>query len=148
LSRRINTGARITRRDKAIGQEVPQLQPGSVDDFLGRLVKYIPAELVGLYIAARGVIPKTAEPTVFWTVALATWVFVPVYFWFVTTRNGRKPLYVQILLATIAFPIWVFAIGGDPVASCPWYVTHQYLASIILMFATVAFGLIQPPPGA
>src|SRR2546430_1233952 len=83
----------------------------SPDDFLGRLVKYIPAELVGLYVAARGVIPKTAEPSVYWAVAGVTWLFVPVYFWFVTTRNKQKPLKTQILLATIAFPIWVFAIG-------------------------------------
>lgn len=119
----------------------------SPDDFLGRLVKYIPAELVGLYVAARGVIPKTAEPSVYWGVAAVTWVFVPVYFWFATTRSNQKPLTTQILLATIAFPIWVFAIGGDPVASWPWYATHQYLASLSLMFATVAFGLVQPPPG-
>jgi hypothetical protein len=130
------------------GQAAAPVQTGNVDDFLGRLVKYIPAELVGLYVAARGVIPKTAEPSVFWTVAGITWVFVPVYFWFVTTRSGAKPLIAQILLATIAFPIWVFAIGGAPVESWPWYVGHEYIASIVLMFATVAFGLVQPPPGA
>jgi hypothetical protein len=148
MSRRINTGPRISRRDGGVGATPAAVQADNVDDFLGRLVKYIPAELVGLYVAARGVIPKTGEPTVFWTVAAVAWIFVPVYFWLATTRNGQKPLKVQILLATIAFPIWVFAIGGDPVTSWPWYATHQYVASIVLMFATVAFGLIQPPPGA
>jgi hypothetical protein len=148
MSRRINTGTRIARGDAVGGQPTSNLQPNTVDDFLGRLVKYIPAELVGLYIAARGVIPKTEEPVVFWTVAAVTWIFVPIYFWFVTTRDSQKPLKVQILLATIAFPIWVFAIGGPPVESWPWYVAHQYLASVVLMFATVAFGLVQPPPGA
>jgi hypothetical protein len=143
MSRRIVTGPPLLR-----GETVAAPEPASVDDFLGRLVKYIPAELVGLYVAARGVIPKTAEASVFWTVATLTWLFVPIYFWFVTSRDGKRPLKMQILLATLAFPIWVFAIGGAPVESWPWYAAHQYVASLVLMFATVAFGMIQPPRGA
>ena len=147
MSRRINTGMRTVRGNGAVQTMAPR-QGETIDDFLGRLVKYIPAELVGLYVAARGVIPKTAEPSVLWAVTAITWIFVPVYFWFITTRSGQKPLKAQILLATVAFPIWVFAIGGDPVASWPWYATHQYVSSLVLIFATVAFGLVQPPPGA
>ena len=148
MSRRINTGTRLTRGDSVVRQTQAPRQMNSVDDFLGRLVKYIPAELVGLYVAARGVIPKTEQPIVFWVVAVITWIFVPLYFWFVTTRNDQKALTSQILLATLAFPIWVFAIGGAPVESWSWYAAHQYIASLVLMFATVAFGLIQPAPGA
>jgi hypothetical protein len=147
MSRRISTGSR-TLRGNAVADRAIVPEADSVDDFLGRLVKYIPAELVGLYIAVRGVIPKGAEVSVFWFVTAITWMFVPIYFWFATTRSGSKPLTVQITLATIAFPIWVLAIGGPPVESWPWYAAHEYIASIVLMFSTVAFGLIQPPPGA
>lgn len=141
MSRRVNT-SRIMRGGIATAEG------SNADDFLGRLVKYIPAELVGLYVAARGVVPKDADATVFWIVAACAWIFVPLYFWFATTRDGKPPLKTQVALASIAFPVWVFAIGGLPVTSWSWYDAHQYVASIVLMFVTVAFGLIQPPPGA
>jgi hypothetical protein len=96
------------------------------------------------FVAARGVIPKDAEATAFWIVAACAWIFVPFYFWFATTRDGKPPLKTQVALATIAFPVWVFAIGGLPVTSWPWYNEHEYIGSIVLMFVTVAFGLIQP----
>jgi hypothetical protein len=143
MSRRIITGLATMREGGAT-----LTAADTVDDFLGRLVKYIPAELVGLYVAARGAIPNDAEPSIFWGLAAITWIFVPIYFWVVTTRNGKPPLYVQILLATIAFPIWVFAVGGQPVDSWLWFKDHHYVASVLLMFATVGFGLVQPPPGA
>jgi hypothetical protein len=53
----------------------------------------------------------------------------------------------QILLASVAFPIWVFAIGGPPVTSWNWFSNHQYIASIVLIFVTVVFGWLEPPPG-
>jgi len=141
MSRRVNT-------DPVRRGAIAPAQGGNADDFLGRLVKYIPAELVGLYVAARGVIPQDADANVFWIVAASAWIFVPLYFWFATTRDGKPALKTQLALASIAFPVWVFAIGGLPVTSWSWYDSHQYVASIVLMFVTVAFGLIQPPPGA
>jgi len=123
------------------------------EDFLGRLLKYIPAEIVGLYLAARGVIPLPRphddNDTILalWIVASACWIFVPVFFWFATTRNGNKPLLLQITLATIAFPVWVFAVGGPPVSLLPWYANHQYVGSILLMFTTFIFGMLKPLPG-
>src|ERR1035437_9230570 len=116
------------------------------DDYLGRLLKYIPAELVGLYLAARGVVPATATDldTTLWIVALVTWVLVPIYLFVVTSRGGQKPLFWQITLGTIAFPVWVFSIGGHPVTSIAWYAQHEFVGSLVLMFVTVIFGLKQP----
>jgi hypothetical protein len=122
--------------------------PATPDDFLARLVKYIPAEIVGLYLAVRGFIPADQPPSFFWVIAGVSWILVPIYFWIATTRGGTPPMKLQILLATIAFPIWVFAVGGPPVTSWPWFVAHSYVASIALVIATVVFGWIEPPPGS
>jgi hypothetical protein len=143
VGRRIDTGKIVTRK----GNQEEVNQTSTVDDFLGRLVKYIPAEIVGLYVASRGVIPREASASPYWAVAALSWIFVPIYMWFATSRQGQSPLKVQILLATLAFPIWVFAIGGLPVEDLHWYQGHQYVASIVLMFATVAFGRIAPSEG-
>jgi len=131
-----------------LGVQEPAAQAQIPDDYLGRLLKYIPAEIVALYIAARGVVPQDAEPEVLWAVAAAAWILVPIYLWIATKRGGKGPLVLQIILGTLAFPVWVFAIGGEPVSTLSWYGGHQFLASILLMFVTVVFGLIQPPPGS
>lgn len=138
---------RIITAPPAAGPPAP---PGGTtptpDDYLGRLLKYIPAELVGLYLAARGVVPQNAPDLdkTLWIIALVTWVLVPIYLFVVTSRGGQKPLFWQITLATIAFPVWVFSIGGHPVLSLPWYASHEFVGSLVLMFVTVIFGLKQP----
>jgi hypothetical protein len=117
------------------------------DDFLGRLVKYIPAEIVGLFIAVRGAIPQDAPPELLSWIAFAAWLLVPVYFWIVTRQGGEKPMIRQIVFATVAFPIWVLALGGAPATTWPWYKSHTYIGSVLLIFVTVIFGWLKPHPG-
>jgi hypothetical protein len=157
MSRRIWTGIATShlglneqQAGRAASDEAPQATRR--EDFLGRLLKYIPAEVVGLYLAVRGVIPspKTGEVdevTLLWIITAACWALVPIYLWVATSRDGQKPLLIQILLATIAFPVWVFAIAGPPVSSVPWLNSHQYVASVVLIFTTFVFGLVAPPQG-
>ena len=147
MSRRVITAAPVLR--SAGGK------PGSnektvqqADDFLGRLVKYIPAEIVGLFVAVRGIVPQNAPTSVLWLVGGISWALVPIYFWISTTRGNQKPMVRQIIFATVAFPVWVFAIGGNPAASWGWYRTHSYVGSILLIFLTVIFGWIEPVPGS
>jgi hypothetical protein len=112
------------------------------DDYLGRLVKYVPAETVGAYLAAAASVPP-GRTAALWVVFAASWILTPLYLWFATSRRSKRPLVSQIALATIAFPIWVFAIGG-PFAELPWYAANRYVASILLIFATTGFALYQP----
>ena len=155
MGRRILTGSLNARR---VGVGQGGIPPnvtvnGAIegrDDFLGRVVKYIPAEIIGLYLSARGFASQDSSDSVrvVAVIAILAWILVPVYFWVATTRNQQKPLLIQILLATIAFPVWVFAIGGPPVSAIGWYQHHQSISSIVLIFVTFVFGLISPPPGA
>jgi hypothetical protein len=128
---------------------VPAAQTTGVDDYLGRLVKYIPAEIVGFYLTAAGVIPlgqdKKPNLLALWVVFGLGFVLVPVYFWFATTRGGKPPLTCQIVFATIAYPVWVFAIGG-PFAFLSWY--RSWIGSLFLLFVTVLFAMYKPPPGS
>jgi hypothetical protein len=117
------------------------------DDYVGRLLKYIPAELVGLYLAARGVVPDNANDLdeTLWIIALVTWILVPIYLYVVTTRGHQEPLFWQITFGTIAFPVWVFSIGGHPVTSIAWYAHREFVGSLVLMFVTVVFGCKEQP---
>lgn len=148
MSRRIDTGtpdlslpagALRLGRKKAVGQ----------DDYLGRLAGYIPAEIVGLYVATSGMVPLKAPNTpnyaALWVIFGVTFAFVPLYFLFATTRDDKKPLWPQVLLATLAYPVWVFAIGG-PFTSFHWY--QGWIASVTLAFVTVAMGFYKPAVGS
>jgi len=148
MSRRIDTGApqppQNAKKPLNLGNDT-----GGGEDYLGRLAKYIPAEIVGLYLATSSAIPKANDGSprwqAMWIVFAINFVFVPAYFFFATTRNDNKPLWSQIVLASIAFPVWVFAIGG-PFRWFGWY--EGWIASITLAFVTVAFGFYKPPPGS
>lgn len=146
MSRRIDTGSVPTTPSGSLSYLG---MTGEGDDYLSRLAKYIPAEIVGLYLATSGVIPP--EPSgaprwsAMWIIFLLNFAFVPLYFLFATTRNQKKPLWSQVILSSIAFPVWVFAIGG-PFKAFPWY--QGWIASVTLAFTTVAFGFYQPQPGA
>jgi len=117
------------------------------EDYFGRLAKFIPAEIVALYVAAVGVIPHVPAGTpnfrALWIVFGITLALVPLYLFFATKRGGKKPLPLQIVLATVAFPVWVFAMGG-PFESFPWY--QGWAASLVLIFVTFGFGFFKSPP--
>jgi hypothetical protein len=144
MSRRIQTG-----RQGGLEGAVPSSANQSADDYLGRLSKYVPAEIVGLYLATVGMVPLGPNGSLrcaaTWVVFALNALLVPLYFWFVTTRDHAKPLIPQIVLASIAFPVWVFAIGG-PFKCFRWY--ESWIAAITLAFTTVGMGFVRPRPGS
>ena len=137
MSRRIETGT--------VGVT---LGPGSQrEEYLGRLMKYIPAEVVGLYITAVGMVPAStpSRNTALWLIFASCFVLTPLYLIFATKDPHKGPLGLQILLGSLAFPVWVFALGG-PFASFQWY--QSWIASIILFFVTAIFGMVKPKQGS
>jgi hypothetical protein len=98
----------------------PDRPPGraTADGYTTRLLKYVPAEVVALFITLDALIRSSSEvpPAVYWGIFLfclaATWL----YLWRVA--RVRKP--AQLLISTVAFAVWVFALGG-PFAHFDWY---------------------------
>jgi len=141
MGRRIVTGTEAASRSGG-GATVP-----TADGYLSRLAKYIPAEIVGLYLFVTGVIPPTggrSSVVAQWVLFGVCCVLTFVYMWHVTRKEGGKPLWWQVILATVAFPIWVFAIGG-PFRTFAWY--QSWIASTVLAVATVVFGMVRPEAG-
>ena len=138
MSRRIETGP----RPGMLGAARP-----TQEEFLGRLAKYIPAEIVGLYLAASAPVPKTdgGHLTLLWIIFGTCLLLTPLYMIFVTNDPQKGPLWLQVVLATIAFPVWVFAIGG-PFAFLSWY--RGYIATIVLVFVSFVFGWVKPKAGS
>jgi hypothetical protein len=115
------------------------------DGYLARLVKYVPAETLVLYVAAAGLFADR-DPAFLGIVALLCLAGTPIYLRWATSRGGRRPLRLQMVLATLAFPLWVFALGG-PFTAFDWYAGARVYASALLLGATFAFPLAAPRPG-
>lgn len=166
MSRRIQTGAPIAA---AAPQPLPEIEinhslllgpstftedapaplPAAppADDYVARLVKYIPAEIIALYLGVANVIPTT-DPSyhlALWIVFLLVTACTPVYMYLVTREAGQPTLWSQVVISSIAFPVWVFAIGG-PFAFFPWYASKHWIAAIVITFATFLLGAYQPAP--
>lgn len=118
-----------------VGQTTPR------DEYLERLVKYVPAEMISLYVAVRGAAVDYSGVGGDWALFFGLCLLTPLYVARVTREAGKPPAWKQIVVGTAAFAIWVFAIGG-PFESAEWY--SATLAGILLPLATFGFATVVP----
>lgn len=138
MSRRIETGT-----------PTPVLGANKdVEDYKGRLIKYIPTEVVGVYIAAVALVPADYEfqQNALWIIFWVCAVLTPIYLIGMTWDQGKGPLIIQVILGTLAFPVWVFAMGGPFKDYFPWY--QAWIGSVALILVTGVFGAISPKKGS
>ena len=100
-------------------------------EYLSRLLKMIPAEVLGVYTIGAGFIPTTEHfaGAIWGVVCLALVVVVRVY-GTADPDNNQGPQRVPIVVAAIAFVIWVYNLGGPFVA----YELHvPYVGSLAVL---------------
>jgi hypothetical protein len=117
------------------------------DDYVDRLVKYIPSEIIALYLGAVNVVPfkDPSRWTALWIIAGLSAVCTPIYMYVATREGGKPTLWSQIVISSIAFPVWVFAIGG-PFRVFSWYDEKQWISAIVITFGTFLVGIYKPEP--
>lgn len=123
------------------GQPQTATAPGGVtvpseDDYLTKLVKYVPLEVLGAYLLMQGVVTSNVSKKH----DLAIWLGVLlVGFLVITIIYDRMVLNVvrkaQIAISVIGLAVYVFSLGGW-FATTTWY--QQWYASIALPL----FGLL------
>lgn len=122
-----------------------QLQAGgpSVDSFVDRLLKYIPADVVGGWIAVTGLLStlNPAPSALVWGLFVIFVVFAFAWTFRQTKLPGEPTAKKQIIIAGLAFVVWVFALGG-PFAGFSWW--SSALGSIALIVFTLAAPLVEP----
>jgi len=133
----------------AFPQMVGQVQQGGPpppepDDYKAKLLKYIPAEVVSLYVSLDAIVKASTTTVDEMTYAyLAIFVVgiigTPLYLWKHAKVIKRK----QLLISTIAFIVWVFALGG-PFDNWHWYQTHKVYAALVLPLYTFIVAGIDP----
>jgi hypothetical protein len=113
------------------------------DTYFDKILKYIPADIVGAWVAITGVIAGASQPkpAVLWVVFLIMLAITPAWTWKQTKEPNKPPAKTQILVATGSFFVWVFALGG-PFTSLSFY-TPLY-GSLALIIYTLLVGLVTP----
>jgi Na+/phosphate symporter len=118
----------------------------NVDTFFDRVVKYIPVEIVSAWIAVKGIIAAAAtqsKQTILWVCFAIGVVFTALFMLKQTAVPGKGPAIMQTVIATIAFAVWVFALG-EPFATWLGVANQSLYGSLLLIFFTLAVGLIIP----
>lgn len=117
------------------------------DGYFDRVVKYIPTDVIGAWVAVNGVI-KTAASTDPNNIGTILWVLFGVFFvltglwvWRQTAESQRPTARLQIFISMIAFGVWVFALGG-PFATLGFY--KEYYGTILLIIFSSFAGLLTP----
>ncbi len=104
------------------------------DNYLSRLLKNIPSEIIGVYVAATAITIVKENNTVLWIVFVSCFISTPLWLYFVEKVTS----WLQITLSSISFVIWVMTLGGPFLAFWP-EITN--IGAIVLIFYTA---LITP----
>ena len=103
------------------------------DNYKERLIKFIPAEVVTLYLTVYGIASAARDEIPFevfiWIIFAVGIIGTPLYLRFVERVRGLS----HIIISTLAFAVWVFALGG-PFLQLSWY--HQVYGAILLPIYT------------
>ena len=96
------------------------------DDYMSRVLKHIPSEIIMAYIAIDGVLRTSYNPNVWadrlmlekllWITVGTLTVLTPLWLW----RVMRVRRVSQLLISTLSVIVWFFALGG-PFALLDWY---------------------------
>jgi hypothetical protein len=113
----------------------------SNDNYLSRLLKYIPTEIVMVFVSVEGVLRSSFGnnpeylKTGLWILAGVLTFLTPIWLWRVMRVKSLRHLF----LSTLSLPIWMFAIGG-PFTFFNWYT--QSLGSVVLPIYTLVVPII------
>ena len=131
------------------GIQLAGAQPG--DDYLQRMAKYVPAEIVGFSMLINSILDqamksggKTAAmagfpvPTIAAGALLVALVLTPMFCWYV--REDGDAWIVNAVVSTFAFPFWAYLMGAVALAD----IHDGNLAVILVLTFTVVSGLISP----
>ena len=116
----------------------------AVDGYQDRLLKYIPADVNGAWLALTGIVKSaTAIPqsNVLWGLFLILLILTPIWTWQQTSKPNQPPAITQILISTGAFFVWVFALG-EPFTSLSFY--QPVYGSILLILYSLIVAKIAP----
>lgn len=100
--------------------EPPESYPSlpEIDSYTSRLMKYIPVEVITLYLTLDALVRSSATipHIIYWGIFIVGILGTYLYLW----RVERVCKQQQLAISVVAYCIWVFALGG-PFVFFSWY---------------------------
>jgi hypothetical protein len=120
---------------------------GGGDDYLTRVAKYVPAEVVAAYLAGQSILAETAlQPDVKKLVYVAffgvLFICTPIYL--SKKAQAGQPKRKHVVVGTVAFVFWVYALGSLPQLLGFYSGT---VGGLLLIVFSLAGGLVVPVEG-
>jgi len=115
-----------------------------IDTYFDRIVKYIPGDVVGAWVTAKGLVQASSiasKETVLWGCLIVGIGFTA---WW--TRNQTDKSTTQTVVSTFAFLIWTLALG-EPFTSLLGPGAQGLFGSLLLIAFTLFTGRIIPEEG-
>lgn len=120
-----------------------------VDTYSARILKYIPADIVSAWVAAKALIESAAaasKNTVLWVCFVAAVILTALWTLKRTRVPGKPPAITQTVVATGAFIVWAIALG-EPFSSLLGRAQQALYGGLLLIFYTLVVGAITPKEG-
>jgi hypothetical protein len=142
-------GAAVAPGGAAVATSAAATAPGGVavpseDDYLTKVVKYIPPEVLAAYLFMAGVIDSNVtgrHDHAIWLGGLLIGILV------LTIPYDLRVLKIvrwsQIAMSVLGIAVYVFAVGGW-FATTTWY--HQWYASIVVPVFGLVIAILKLPP--
>jgi hypothetical protein len=116
----------------------------SADDYLTKLVKYVPIEILGAYLFLAGVIDSNVSNKhdhAIWLGVLLIGILVLSIPYDFRVLNVVR--WQQIAVSVVAIAVYVFAVGGW-FATTTWY--HAWYGSIVVPVFLFGIAILKLPP--
>jgi hypothetical protein len=123
-------------------KEVEGEVPSKPDDYVTKLLKYIPVEVIALYITLEALVRSSGgtqqpELQLYWFIFAFGIVVTPLYLW----RIQKVHKVSQLSISTAAFLVWVFAMGGPHFNELGWY--ESIYGAMLLPIYTFLIPIIE-----
>jgi hypothetical protein len=121
----------------------------SGQDRLESIAKYVPAEVLAFYLPAVNAVEMMTKEAKEWQTVLhrgifaIAWLGVAAYFKWIAKGDARAVR--QIIVSTIAFPIWVYATNRNVGVFANFYNDGASLL-VLLTFSFICGFLVPQPP--
>ncbi len=137
---RINElGGYVSERVKGLADEEAEK-----DNYRDKILKYIPAEIIGVFIMGDGAIrsyPELIYSWIYWAWFIICFIITPFYVEWISKdpklpKGLTRPIR-QMVITTVAFVVWVISLGGP-------FVTLAFYHPIIGILLLPLFTLLAP----
>lgn len=115
--------------------------------YLDRIIKYIPAEVIMLYLVLTGLVAMLDEPSLWLDIVIFVVGVGAVVLHLLVHRkmNNNDPITtIQVVISTCSFVIWVFALPGGFISEFSWY--QSAYGAILLTIFSFVIAMVNPEP--